>query len=229
MHSRQTTLPSCALTHSSWQHCALGNAEASSSFCGAVARGLKRSATEWLWSSPPSRQTAWRGWWWRLIGSKVTGAQNATPQSRSEQEVAGYRDALGLIHESGEQMPFSRVRSCSFGHGMLYRYMPQSGGRWKATNNDIVERHPDGSSRIRFRPVAAHLTPAVADLIARYRFALTSIWPTPLVLAPLYYPRFSVHPPSRMAMAAWRGCYDLAAALSLRLCRRPFHQPGAYL
>lgn len=33
--------------------------------------------------------------------------KNATPQSRSEQEVAGYRDALGLIHESGEQMPFS--------------------------------------------------------------------------------------------------------------------------
>ncbi|MDO8369576.1 MAG: hypothetical protein Q7S71_02490 [Candidatus Nitrotoga sp.] len=33
--------------------------------------------------------------------------KNATPKSRSEQEVAGYRDALGLIHESREQMPFS--------------------------------------------------------------------------------------------------------------------------
>ena len=44
-------------------------------------------------------------------------------------------------------------------HGILYRYMPQLGGHWKATNNDIIERHPEGSSRIRFKPVAAHLTP----------------------------------------------------------------------
>jgi hypothetical protein len=40
--------------------------------------------------------------------------KNATPQSRSEQEVAGYRDALGLIHESGEQMPFRKVPSCNY-------------------------------------------------------------------------------------------------------------------
>ena len=111
--------------------------------------------------------------------------KNATPQSRSEQEVAGYRDALGLIHESGEQMPFSEGTVLQL-HGMLYRYMPQSGGHWKATNNDIVERHPDGSSRIRFRPVAAHLTPiAMADLIARYRLALDQHLADPLVLVPL--------------------------------------------
>ena len=46
--------------------------------------------------------------------------KNATPQSRSEQEVAGYRDALGLIHESGEQMPFSEGTVLQL-HGMLYR------------------------------------------------------------------------------------------------------------
>ena len=47
--------------------------------------------------------------------------KNATPQSRSEQEVAGYRDALSLIHESGEQMPFSESTILQL-HGMLYRY-----------------------------------------------------------------------------------------------------------
>jgi hypothetical protein len=46
--------------------------------------------------------------------------KNATPQSRSEQEVAGYRDALGLIHESGDQMPFSEGTALQL-HGMLYR------------------------------------------------------------------------------------------------------------
>jgi Fic family protein len=120
---------------------------------------------------------------------------NATPQSRSEQEVAGYRDALGLIHESGEQMPFSEGTVLQL-HSMLYRYMPQPGGHWKATNNDIIERHPDGSSRIRFRPIAAHLTPmAMADLIARYRLALDKHLADPLVLVPLAILDFlCIHP-----------------------------------
>ena len=115
--------------------------------------------------------------------------------SRDEQEVAGYRDALGLIHESGEQMPFSEGTVLQL-HGMLYRYMPQPGGHWKATNNDIVERHPDGSTRIRFRPVAAHLTPiAMADLIARYRSALDQHLADPLVLVPLAILDFlCIHP-----------------------------------
>jgi Fic family protein len=121
--------------------------------------------------------------------------KNATPQSRSEQEVAGYRDALGLIHENGEEMPFSEGMVLQL-HSMLYRYMPQPGGQWKATNNDIIERHPDGSSRIRFRPVASHLTPmAMADLITRYRTALDQDLADPLVLVPLAVLDFlCIHP-----------------------------------
>lgn len=121
--------------------------------------------------------------------------KNAAPQSRSEQEVAGYRDALGLIHESGDQMPFSEGTVLQL-HGILYRYMPQPGGQWKATNNDIIERHPDGSSRVRFRPVAAHLTPmAMSDLITRYRTALDQHLADPLVLVPLVILDFlCIHP-----------------------------------
>jgi Fic family protein len=121
--------------------------------------------------------------------------KQARPQSRSEQEVAGYRDALGLIHESGPQMPFSEGTLQQL-HGILYRYMPQPGGHWKATNNDIVERHPDGSTRIRFRPVAAHLTPlAMADMVTRYRTALDQHWVDPLVLVPLVILDFlCIHP-----------------------------------
>ncbi|MBG7620999.1 Fic family protein [Herbaspirillum sp. AP02] len=83
--------------------------------------------------------------------------KNAAPQSRSEQEVAGYRDALSLIHESGSQMPFSEGTVLQL-HGILYRYLPQPGGHWKATNNDII---------------------------ARYRTALDQHLADPLVLVPL--------------------------------------------
>lgn len=64
----------------------------------------------------------------RLEGVVVAAARlkslvlkNAAPKSRSEQEAAGYRDALALIHESGERMPFSEgaVRKL---HDILYRY-----------------------------------------------------------------------------------------------------------
>lgn len=121
--------------------------------------------------------------------------KNAAPKNRSEQEIAGYRDALALIHESAEQMPFSESAILQL-HGILYRYRPQPGGRWKATNNDIVERHPDGSSRIRFRPVAAHLTPmAMSDTLARYRTALDQHLTDPLVLVPLLVLDFlCIHP-----------------------------------
>jgi Fic family protein len=121
--------------------------------------------------------------------------KNATPKSRSEQEIAGYRDALGLIHESAEQMPFSEGTILQL-HSILYRYMPQPGGHWKATNNDIIERHPDGTSRIRFRPVAAHLTPmAMTGMVGRYRTALDQHLADPLVLVPLAILDFlCIHP-----------------------------------
>ena len=121
--------------------------------------------------------------------------KNATPQSRSEQEIAGYRDALALIHESAERMPFSENMILQL-HAMLYRYMPQLGGHWKATNNDIIEKHPDGSMRVRFRPVAAHLTPmAMADLVGSYATADNGHLADPLVLVPLCVLDFlCIHP-----------------------------------
>lgn len=121
--------------------------------------------------------------------------KNAAPQSRSEQELAGYRDALNLIHESGSHMPFSESTLLQL-HERMYRYMPQTGGHWKGTNNDIIERHADGSSRIRFRPVAAHLTPmAMTDMIRGYRHALAQQMADPLVLVPLAVLDFlCIHP-----------------------------------
>ena len=128
---------------------------------------------------------------------KALVLKDAAPKSRSEQEVAGYRDALALVHESGEHMPFNEGTVQQL-HGMLYRYMPQPGGVWKATNNDIVERHPDGGTRIRFRPVPAHLTPmamAMTDLVGGYRHALDQHLADPLVLVPLVVLDFlCIHP-----------------------------------
>ena len=81
-------------------------------------------------------------------------------------------------------------------HTILYRYLPQEGGNWKSTNNDIIERHPDGSLRVRFTPTPAHLTPmAMSDLLTRFHNANQQKLADPLVLVPLCILDFlCIHP-----------------------------------
>jgi len=138
----------------------------------------------------------------RLEGITVSGPRlkplilkNQPPRDRSEQELAGYRDALALIHESGPAMPFTANVILQL-HGLICRYMPNPGGRWKQTDNDIIERHPDGTSRVRFKPTPAHLAPMqVGTLADRYRTATDLGAHDPLVLVPLSILDFlCIHP-----------------------------------
>ncbi len=117
------------------------------------------------------------------------------PENRSEQEIAGYRDALNLIHESHDDMRFT-VNVVLQLHQVLYRYLPNPGGRWKATQNEIVERNADGSvHRIRFTPVPPVATPgAIEELTADYARAV-DVNREPLVLVPLAVLDFlCIHP-----------------------------------
>jgi Fic family protein len=99
--------------------------------------------------------------------------KSATPRNRSEQEIAGYRDALNLIHESAKNMEFS-VNVILQLHTMLSRYHAGQGGRWKMTQNEIVERDAAGNvQRVRFRPPSPVATPGLMDgLVISYRRAV---------------------------------------------------------
>lgn len=121
--------------------------------------------------------------------------KTTAPRDRSEQEIAGYRDGLNLIHESAQDMPFS-VNVILQLHTILYRYLPQPGGRWKATQNEIVEKKPDGTVRaVRFVPVEPVATPQAMDDLARlYQLAMAD-GREPLVLVPLTILDFlCIHP-----------------------------------
>ena len=108
-----------------------------------------------------------------------------TPKNRPEQEIAGYRDALALIHESAANMPVS-VNVILQLHTMIHRYMPGEGGKWKKTDNEIVETAADGAvKRVRFKPTSAVETPAAMDaLVDRYKASL-KLAIDPLVVIPL--------------------------------------------
>lgn len=116
------------------------------------------------------------------------------PRNRSEQEVAGYRDALGMIHESATEMPLSGNTLLQI-HSMLYRYLPDAGGQWKRSPNDIIERHADGSSRIRFKPTPPHLVQIQIDGLCENYLAAKNEGQEPLVLVPLAILDFlCIHP-----------------------------------
>jgi Fic family protein len=117
------------------------------------------------------------------------------PANRSEQEIAGYRDALNLIHEAAADMALS-VNVILQLHTMIYRFLPGGGGRWKMTQNNIVERNPDGSlHRVRFTPVAPVATQqAMDDLVNGYGRAVEEDR-EPLIVVPLAVLDFlCIHP-----------------------------------
>jgi len=120
----------------------------------------------------------------------------SAPQNRSEQEIAGYRDALSLIHESAAYMDCS-VNVCLQLHTMLYRYLPDDGEHWKMNDNEIVERNPDGSvHRVRFKTISAVATPqAMEHLAERYKTGIETLRKEPLLIIPLAVLDFlCIHP-----------------------------------
>jgi len=122
--------------------------------------------------------------------------KSSQPRNRSEQEIAGYRDALSLIHESHEYMPIS-VNVLLQLHTFLLRYTSEDGGHWKPADNEIVEKGPDGEViRVRFRTTPAVATPqAMDDLAQAYRRVTDVENREPLVVVPLAILDFlCIHP-----------------------------------
>lgn len=122
--------------------------------------------------------------------------KTATPRNRSEQEIAGYRDVLNLVHESTKGIPVT-VRVIQQLHQVLYRYLPSDGGQWKPVDNEIVEKDAEGRIlRVRFKAVSAVETPGAMDeLIHRHATAVDQEGKEPLVVIPLTVLDFlCIHP-----------------------------------
>lgn len=110
--------------------------------------------------------------------------RSSSPRSRSEQEIAGYRDALQDIHENWEMMDINTSLIKEL-HKTIYRFLPVEGGEWKKTENVILERYMDGTMRVRFQPVSVEDTPlAMENLVLAYQDAINS-GKEPLIVIPL--------------------------------------------
>lgn len=147
----------------------------------------------------------------------------AQPVGRDEAEIAGYRDALQAIHADALNLPFRELTIRQL-HDLLYRYLPARGGQYKSSENSIVERNPDGSTRLRFQPLGVTQTPpAMADLVNFTELSLKRDQREPLIVVPLTILDFlCIHPFSD-------GNGRTARLLTLLLLYQTGHNVGRYI
>jgi len=117
------------------------------------------------------------------------------PRDRSEEELAGYRQAMDWI--------FSRKRKVSVIPAVIQRLhtLAQGGfsgdaGEWKKRDNEIIEILPNGERKIRFVPTSAKDTPKTMDALCRnYREACDDQHLPPLLnVATFVFDLLCIHP-----------------------------------
>lgn len=122
--------------------------------------------------------------------------EKTMPKNRSEQEIAGYRDLLTIIHESYDYIP-PKPNVILQLHRDLYKFSGQAiGGSYKNSDNVIAESLPDGTKTVRFEPVPAWETPdSIKALCDAFEIALSDSEMDPLVLIPMFVLDFlCIHP-----------------------------------
>lgn len=105
--------------------------------------------------------------------SRILAGTAKTLRTRSEQELAGYRDAQDYLFQ-GSWKPLNPGLLLHL-HRLLFAHTAADGGRFKTEDNLVVDRSPAGDLTVRFRPVSAAETPYyVAELVDRYRAETTA-------------------------------------------------------
>jgi Fic family protein len=121
--------------------------------------------------------------------------QNSAPLNHNEAEIAGYRDALNLVHSDFGAMDI-RERDIRRLHQIMLSYTPVSGGLYKQADNVIMETNAAGKRSVRFAPTpAAETAEAMEQLIFAYMDARSSYGINQLLLIPCFVLDFlCIHP-----------------------------------
>ena len=121
--------------------------------------------------------------------------QKAEPQNRNEEEIAGYRHVLDLIHENYDYIEFNKNDILTL-HNQLYSYsFVNHNGKFKKLDNSIIEVDAFGNQKVRFQPVSSFETEMYVDeMVKAYNEAIKENVP-PLILIPaLIHDFLCIHP-----------------------------------
>ena len=122
--------------------------------------------------------------------------ERTTPKNRDEQEIAGYRDVLNIIHESFDMIPISQNYILQL-HKILYSHMNNPmGEKTKSVQNYISATYSDGHVETLFTPLSPFETPEALDKICEeYNRVIGNMEVEPLIIIPIFIHDFlCIHP-----------------------------------
>ena len=122
--------------------------------------------------------------------------EKTTPRNRDEEEIAGYRDVLNLIHGSFDAIPLTQNYILQL-HKIMYSHMSnQAAGKTKTVQNYISASYPDGHTEILFTPLDPFETPKALDrLCEEYNKVIGNMELEPLIAIPVFIHDFlCIHP-----------------------------------
>lgn len=122
--------------------------------------------------------------------------ESTTPKNRDEEEIAGYRDVLNIIHESFDAIPITKNYILQL-HKILYSHMNNPiAGQTKTMQNYISATYPDGHTEVFFTPMAPFETPkALEKICEEYNRVIGNLEVEPLIAIPVFIHDFlSIHP-----------------------------------
>ena len=122
--------------------------------------------------------------------------EKTTPKNRDEQEIAGYRDVLNIIHENFDAIPITQNYILQL-HKILYSHMNNPmAGRTKSVQNYISATYPDGHVETLFTPLAPYDTPEALNRICEeYNRVIGNMEVEPLIAIPIFIHDFlCIHP-----------------------------------
>ena len=122
--------------------------------------------------------------------------EKTAPKNRDEQEIAGYRDVLNIIHESFDAIPLSQNYILQL-HKILYSHMNNPmAGRIKSVQNYISAAYSDNHTEILFTPLAPFETSEALDKICEeYNRVIGNMELEPLIAIPVFIHDFlCIHP-----------------------------------
>ena len=124
-------------------------------------------------------------------------SKKTTPKNRDEQEIAGYRDALNVIHESSEYISITSNYILQL-HKILYAQTTKKemGGHYKNVQNYISAIDSNGKIYNIFTPLAPFETPmAIEKICEEFNREIGYMDIDPLILIPIFIHDFlCIHP-----------------------------------
>ncbi len=119
---------------------------------------------------------------------------HSKPRDRSEEEVAGYRKALELIHTKHKSLRITPETIKELHR--LCRGESWDAGKWKEKDNDIIRKHPDGRVEVIFKPVNVAKTPEMMKkLCLSYEHSISQLkYPDLYAVSCLVLDFLSIHP-----------------------------------